>query len=213
MSKKGTHPLLQRLLTIADLRLAFTTEVERIQRQHQWVVDLERILDPEQQPPPTSATIAQAVERYLLQLEVRIRTTDDPVDQGVVTHIQKIFRSFWWGLFTCYDLDGLPRTNNDLERFMRFLKSGQRRISGRHNVHDTMIRYGAFLAFLDHQETEAQLLARLAIVSHDAFLRERQILQTALLREQKRHRFVHHRQTYLTDLENRWTQVVHTDSL
>jgi hypothetical protein len=183
-------------------------EVERIQRQHHWLIDLERLLDPEQQPPPTSAVIAQAIDSYLGQLQGQLSNTTDQADQAVAAHIVKIFRSFWWGLFTCYDIDGLPRTNNDLERFMRFLKAGQRRISGRQNVHDAMIRYGAFLAFLDPHEDEAQLLERLRHVAQDAFLQERQALDTSLLREQKRHRFVYHRQDYLTDLENRWTQAV-----
>jgi hypothetical protein len=73
-----------------------------------------------------------------------------------------------------------------------------------------MIRYGPFLAFLDPYETEAQLLERLRHVSHDAFLKERHALDTSLLREQKRHRFVYHRQDYLADLENRWAHAVDT---
>ena len=91
---------------------------------------------------------------------------------------------------------------------MRFLKSGQRRISGRHNVHDPMIRYGDFLAFLDQQENEAQLLERLLDVSQHDFLNARQTLDSTLLREQKRHRFVYHRQVYLADLEDRWAQAL-----
>lgn len=207
MSKKGDHPFLQRLLIIADCRLLFTCEIKQIERQQQWLIELEQLLDPEQQPPPTRTWITQAVDRYLQQLPHRCV---DPIDHTVSAHIDKIFRSFWWGLFTCYDVDGLPRTNNDLERFMRFLKSAQRRISGRHNVHDAMIRYGAFLAFLDPHESEAQLLERLASVSHDAFLRERQALDASLLHEQKRHRFLYHRQTYLADLEQQWANAVNT---
>lgn len=210
MSKKGDHPLLRRLLTLVACRLAFTGEVERLQRQLHWLIELERLLDPEQQLPPTSRRIAQAVDHYLTQLQGRLEHTADPVDHAVVAHIVKVFRSFWWGLFTCYDVDGLPRTNNDLERFMRFLKATQRRISGRLNVHDAMIRYGSFLAFLDPDESEAQLLERLSNVSQDAFLKERLALDTSLLREQKRHRFVYHRKDYLADLENRWAQAVDT---
>jgi hypothetical protein len=208
LSKKGDHPLLQRLLLIVDARLPFASEVARIQRQRQWLIELERLLDPEQQPPPTSAIIAQAVDRYLLRLTTSLSHSGDQADQAVATHIAKSFRSFWWGLFTAYDVDGLPRTNNDLERFMRQLKMGQRRISGRSHDHDALIRYGAFLAFLDYQESEAQLLERLLDVSQDEFLKERHSLDMTLLREQKRHRFVHHRQDFLADLEQRWQQAV-----
>lgn len=194
-------------MSIVDCRLSFTVEVQRILRHQQWLIDLERLLDPEQQPPPIRPLITQAVDLYLQRLHEHCV---DAADQVVAVHIDKTFRSFWWGLFTCYDVDGLPRTNNDLERFMRFLKSGQRRISGRHNVHDVMIRYGSFLAFLDPQESEAQLLERLQHVSHEAFLHERRTLTTSLLREQKHHRFTYHRQDYLAELEQRWAHVVDT---
>ena len=32
-------------------------------------------------------------------------------------HFRKVTRSSWAGLFRCYDVEGLPRTNNDLEQF------------------------------------------------------------------------------------------------
>ena len=83
--------------------------------------------------------------RYLADLT--IRRTHDVEDQRVAEHIHQIFRSFGWGLFTCYDMDGLPRTNNELERFIRQIKMGRRRVSGRKNVHDFIIRYGAYAAW------------------------------------------------------------------
>lgn len=32
-----------------------------------------------------------------------------------IEHLLKVTRSYWSGLFYCYDIQGLPRTNNDLE--------------------------------------------------------------------------------------------------
>ena len=34
-----------------------------------------------------------------------------------IEHFVKVTRSYWPGFFHCYDLSGLPRTNNDLEQF------------------------------------------------------------------------------------------------
>jgi hypothetical protein len=45
-------------------------------------------------------------------------------------------------------------------------------------------------------------------VSHDDFLRERRALDTTLLRQQKRHRFRHHKADYLRQLEARWAAAV-----
>lgn len=81
---------------------------------------------------------------------------------------------------------------------------GQRRISGRKNVHDFIIRYGAYAAFIDYQESQEELLTRLQQVTQEDFLKQRKALDTALLQEQKRHRFCHHRALYLAELEKRW---------
>ena len=43
----------------------------------------------------------------------------------------KVTRSYWVGLFRCYDVDGLPRTNNDLEQFFGSYRYHERRCSGR----------------------------------------------------------------------------------
>ncbi len=128
----------------------------------------------------------------------------DEEDQRVAAHINDTFRNRWWGLFTAYDVEDLPRTNNDLERYMRRIKTGQRRVSGRKNGHDFLIRYGCYATCVDYREGVDDLLARLRQVSHDDFLRERKALDTALLREQKRHRFRHHQADYFRELEERW---------
>jgi hypothetical protein len=46
-------------------------------------------------------------------------------------HLRKVTRSYWAGLFRCYDVDGLPRTNNDLEQFFGSYRYHERRASGR----------------------------------------------------------------------------------
>jgi hypothetical protein len=46
-------------------------------------------------------------------------------------HFLKVTRSYWPGLFACYDEPGLPRTNNDLEQFFGSYRYHERRCSGR----------------------------------------------------------------------------------
>jgi hypothetical protein len=46
-------------------------------------------------------------------------------------HFRKVTRSYWPGLFRCYDVGGLPRTNNDLEQFFGSYRYHERRCSGR----------------------------------------------------------------------------------
>ena len=46
-------------------------------------------------------------------------------------HFRKVTRSYRPGLFGCYDLADLPRTNNDLEQFFGSYRYHERRCSGR----------------------------------------------------------------------------------
>jgi len=51
--------------------------------------------------------------------------------QPAVAHFLKVSASYWPGLFHCYDVAGLPRTNNDLEQYFGSARYHQRRASGR----------------------------------------------------------------------------------
>jgi hypothetical protein len=46
-------------------------------------------------------------------------------------HFQKVTRSYWPGLFACYTVPELPRTNNDLEQFFGSDRYHDRRTTGR----------------------------------------------------------------------------------
>ena len=44
---------------------------------------------------------------------------------------RKVTRSYWRGLFRGYEVEGLPRTNNELEQFFGSYRYHERRASGR----------------------------------------------------------------------------------
>jgi len=194
------------LIILTKQRLSYSAQAEHYRRQRQWLIDLEHLLDPEREPPKTSASVTQAVDRYLANLISC--STLDAEDQQVAEHINKIFRSFWWGLFTCYDVKGLPRTDNELERFIRQIRMGYRRVSGKKNVHDFVIRYGGYAALIDPSESLDELLARMDEVDQEEFLKELKRLDLTLLEETQINRFRHHRKEYLAELEARWEAAV-----
>ncbi len=188
---------------MTDRRLPFAQQRDQLVRQRQWLIDLERLLDPVE-PPASGSAVAEQVDRYLVDLVATNGSGDDEFDAQVATHMDRTFRNRWWGLFTCYQVEGLPRTNNEMETFLCRLKTGQRRITGRKQVHDFMIRYGRFVAFLDFGESQEVLLARLCQVAYDAFAYERKHLTTIQERAAKRHRFRHRRVVFVRQLETRW---------
>jgi hypothetical protein len=50
---------------------------------------------------------------------------------GALGRFRKVTRSYWSGLFHCYDVADLPRTNNDLEQLFGAHRYHERRSSGR----------------------------------------------------------------------------------
>jgi hypothetical protein len=50
---------------------------------------------------------------------------------GALQQFRKVTRSYWSGLFACYDVADLPRTNNDLEQLFGSHRYHERRCSGR----------------------------------------------------------------------------------
>lgn len=48
-----------------------------------------------------------------------------------VPHFLKVTKSYWPGLFRCYEAAELPRTNNDLEQCFGSMRYHERRASGR----------------------------------------------------------------------------------
>jgi hypothetical protein len=50
---------------------------------------------------------------------------------GALRQFRKVTRSYWPGLFHCYDVADLPRTNNDLEQLFGSHRYHERRSSGR----------------------------------------------------------------------------------
>jgi hypothetical protein len=60
-----------------------------------------------------------------------------------VAHFRKVTRSYWPGLFHCYDVDGLPRTNNDLEHLFGTTRYRERRASGRKGASPALVLRGS----------------------------------------------------------------------
>jgi hypothetical protein len=193
------------------VREPFAAHYARLERQLNWLIDLQRLFEPTYgapAQPPTGAEVSTRVDDYLRQLSGR--TDLDETDAAVAQHIIQTFRNRWWGLFQCYDVAGLPATNNGLEAFLGRLKSGQRRVTGRKSVNHFVLRYGTYAALVDLSESKTDLLARLRVVDRAAYQRERQQLQAILGEARSRHRFRHDRETVLQELEAQWAVAVET---
>src|SRR5436189_1990281 len=62
---------------------------------------------------------------------------------GAVTHFCQVTQSYWDGLFQCYQVKDLPRTNNDLEQYFGTARHVERRVTGRKRASPTLVVRGS----------------------------------------------------------------------
>jgi hypothetical protein len=108
-----------------------------IRTAYGWVRQAAQLLENQDEVPGSE------VQRRLDDLLAEM--TDDQATVGflqpAVAHFLKVSASYWPGLFHCYDIAGLPRTNNDLEQSFGSARYHQRRASGRiHATAATVVR-------------------------------------------------------------------------
>ncbi len=60
-----------------------------------------------------------------------------------IAHFRKVTKSYWPGLFHCYEVPDLPRTNNDLEHFFGSARYHERRTTGRKFAGPSIVVRGA----------------------------------------------------------------------
>jgi hypothetical protein len=62
---------------------------------------------------------------------------------SAVEHFRKVTASYWDGLFQCYQVKDLPRTNNDLEQYVGSARHVERRVTGRKRASPTLVVRGS----------------------------------------------------------------------
>lgn len=60
-----------------------------------------------------------------------------------MAHFLKVTESYWPGLFHCYDVPDLPRTNNDLEQLFGSTRHHERRCTGRKAASPSLVLRGS----------------------------------------------------------------------
>ncbi len=146
-----------------------------------WLRDIAYILEPVTTHPLNAADIAGQLRGYLDTLQRQQALTPALATFG--HHLDTVSRSYWPGLFHCYEVSGLPRTNNELESHFRETRRRLLRTTGqRGQTQRTLQREGAW-ELLPHPLTEAKLREAFCQTSSEDLAQERQ-------------RFAEHRQRF-----------------
>jgi hypothetical protein len=185
-----------------------------LRQAHGWLCEIARRLEPPPpdapEHPPTGAQVRHRVESYLDELATAITAGQVPAWLAPpVQHLVTVLRRLGDGLYHCYDVPGLPRTDNDLEQFYRRVKALERRITGHKRSDSFVVRVGGFAVYATAATTavETELLWQLAAVPAAAWQAERAELRATQERQTKMRRFKLHRAAYLADLEARWSRL------
>jgi hypothetical protein len=177
---------------------------------HRWLLTIAHELEPaapEGTAPVPGAQVRRRVEARLGQLEAAIRGGQIAAWlQPALTHLVTVLRRLGDGLYHCYDVPDLPRTDNAMEQFYRRVKACERRITGHRRSDHFVMRVGTCAVYaVAADRGEAALLRQLARVPAAAWRAERAALREAAYRQTQMWRFRRRRAAFLADLEARWS--------
>ena len=138
---------------------AWASQLMQIKRMHSWVLEVEHILDgswAQKGEEVSNAMVGSRLDTWREQMaKLLIEGSLSDLEQECLTQFLQEFTNLRSHLVQCYDREAFPRTNNDMERSIRGLKTRYRRISGRKNWNAYLLRYGRYVAYAAWWEQDA----------------------------------------------------------
>jgi hypothetical protein len=110
-----------------------------IRQAYEWIYQATDLLANEQER--TVDVLEHEYQQFLEMIKQQQTLLGDLA--GAVTHFCQVTASYWDGLFQCYRVKDLPRTNNDLEQFFGTARHIERRVTGRKSASPTLVVRGS----------------------------------------------------------------------
>lgn len=208
LDKKGDGRLARLRTLIGRAQERVAERATELRAAHEQLLGIAHLFEPAE-PAEGGEAVRQRVEGRLAEVEQAVEEGSFAGWlHGPLRHLVTVLRRLGEGLYHCYDVPGLPRTNNELEQFYRRVKASERRITGHRRSDRFVVRVGGFAiyAIAACDLSEAELRRQLSTVTAPRWQEERAILRANQERQVKMRRFHLHRAAYLADLEARWTQ-------
>lgn len=203
---------LARLQAIVAQRTLWAEQVAQVKRLHGWLLEVEQILDASLMPEGevvSNVTVGIRLDSWRERMSTLLTHGSlSELERECLTEVLHVLSNLRPYLVQCYDQQDFPRTNNDMERSIRGLKTQYRRVSGRKNWNTYLLRYGrcvAYAAWWEQDTAHHQHLEQRAAQLDRARWRELRRETTLAQSEQlTRFRFRHKRQSLLASLEECW---------
>jgi len=202
------------LKALVARREQWRDELDSVRRMHAHVLEAEAILSGSgagPAEPVTNATVAAQFDAWVARLRQAVGQAGlTETEQRCLNHFLHVTDSLRPHLIQCYDVAGVPRTNNDMEGFIRAIKARYRRVSGRKNWNRYLLRYGRRVAYYEAQirmeASEVGVAAGIRRVGPARWRTARAEQRTRQEDQLKQYRFRHKRAKFLQGLEARWTE-------
>lgn len=188
---------------------AFQSEYAILQQAAHWLAGISAVLDPQGKPLRSGAQVKHDLEKYLDQLQVESQA--DLKLQSFFHTIQKTTHSYSPGLFHCYDVPGLPRTNNNRESEFRDLNRRLLSTTGQKGLTKRILQREGAWELIPRPDSVEEIEIALAQVDPEDFLKERQRVREHRRRFRFHVRSLKQSQAQLNHLEQRWASTYSRD--
>jgi hypothetical protein len=184
---------------------AAQAEYTLLRQAANWLEKISDLLDPEGKPYRKATQVQQELSDCLK--EIQIQSSENPRLQAFYKVIEKTTHSYESGLFHCYDLPDLPRTNNDRESEFRDLNRRLLSTTGQKGlVRRVLQRTGAW-ELIPRPASLAETLEALSKVDEHEFFQERQRLREHRQRFRLHTRSARQSQSQLNRLTQQWADL------
>jgi hypothetical protein len=147
--------------------------------------------------------------RALLGAMAKHQHRSAPILAAMLAHFQKVTRSYWPGLWHCYHIAELPRTNNALEQWFGAHRYHERRATGRKGASPALVLRGSVrMAACAATRLRPFTDEELAPNTPHKWQALRQQLENRRQQRVRRSRFRRHPEAYLAALEKDLLQLI-----
>lgn len=203
------EPHLRSLYTTLSRTLPnYATPFNEVAQAQTWVKDIAAILDA---PLPTQNDPGPGADAVALQVAHCLGAlADQPNLSPWLTQTRRdlfaLTDRYWTGLFPCYDIPGLPRTNNALESLFGQTRRQFRRRLGISQLREPILRHAAWTILQIEASSPVELQRELEQVDVEHYQRERRRYEQRQEQFRHRHRWRHQRDAVLQQRIADWRQ-------
>lgn len=167
-----------------------------------WLEQIADLLDPDDKPIRSGDQVRQDLLDYIDA--ICPASQNDPFLLAFFKNIQKTTRHYAPGLFHCYDIPGLPRTNNDRESDFRDLTRRLLRTTGQNGLSKRIIQREGAWELLSHPDTLNETIRVISQIALPDFLLERLRIRQHRDRFRLHSRSIKQSRSQLNRLEQLW---------